>query len=421
MTAPRAALVAVGTELLAYGRPDTNGASLARLLAERGVRADLSVRVPDDEDAISRALVWIEERFDLVVVTGGLGPTRDDVTREACAGAFGLPLQEDAASLHAIEERLRARGREPTIWSRRQARLPRGAAPLPNAEGTAAGFLFRGPHGHLVVALPGVPHEMTRMMTEEALPRLQALGILGRGRPETIRALKVAGLTEVEVQRRLDGLLQSTCAGPPPAALTLLASPGGIAVILRGEDEAAVASLGDAARARLGPAVFTESLDEGLEAAVGRRLAALGLTIATAESCTGGLLGSLLTRTPGSSAWYLQGWVVYSDRAKASTLGIDPALIAARGAVSAEVAGSMAAAAREGSGADLGVGITGIAGPSGGTPEKPVGLVFIGLASARGRDVSRFQFGWDRESIRQLAAHAALERVRRELLEESGP
>jgi nicotinamide-nucleotide amidase len=408
----RAALVAVGTELLADGRPDTNGTAISRLLAARGVATGLRVQVPDEEEPIARVLSEAAPHFPVIIVTGGLGPTVDDVTRQALARAFGLGLAEDPEALEQIEARLRSRGREITPASRRQALVPHGAETLANPAGTAPGVFLAAPGGAWIFLLPGVPHEMLRMMVEQVLPRLSAAA----GPPLAWKGLKAAGLTEVQVQEKVLDLMDSS----PSASLTLLASPMEISLIFRAADPREADRLARRAAERLGDAVFSEELETGLEQAAGRLLKRRGLTLATAESCTGGLLGSLVTRVPGSSGWYLQGWITYSNESKTSSLGVPAGIWQRDGAVSEATAEAMAVAARSLSGASHALSISGIAGPDGGTPDRPVGLVYIGLATGAGCAVTRHLFPGDRETIRLFAARAALNRLRLALTAEEG-
>ncbi len=409
-----AALIAVGTELVLDGRPDTNGVTVARLLASRGIEATLRLIVPDDEEEIALALKDVLRRFQLIIVTGGLGPTIDDVTREAACKALDLDLEEDLGLLDSLKEKYRVRGRELSGWSARQAMVPRGATVLPNASGTAPGLQLAAA-GVSIFLLPGVPHEMEMMMRDHVLPRLDALGLQAGSCRAVRRALKVSGLSEVEVQERILDLIGRT--GEAGAIdLTLLASPAEITVILRGAREDLIAHAFGRVRERLGLAVFAEDSDTGIEAAVGRALEKRGLSLAVAESCTGGLLAEMITRVPGSSSWFTQAWVTYCNEAKVSLLGIEPALIERHGAVSAEVAEAMADAARRISGASIAVSISGIAGPSGASPGKPVGLAYLGVAARGGTRVTRHLFPGDREAVRLFSARTTLNRVRLECL-----
>ena len=406
-----AAIIAVGTELILEGCVDTNGVTITRTLAGLGIQTARRVLVGDDEEEIALALSHAADRHRLVIVTGGLGPTVDDVTREALARAFGLELRENTELLEGLKQRYRARGREIDAWGARQALVPVGAEPLPNAAGSAPGLLLKRPGG-VVVLLPGVPHEMTRMLTEQVVPRLKGL-FLDSGPPPLSLGIRASGLTEMEVQTRILDLFEDPNTSTA-IQLTLLASPGEISIIIRGKDAARLRTVHEAVRSRLGEAVFSLDTDAKLEKAVGGLLVERGLTLAVAESCTGGLLGALITSVPGASRWFEQGWVTYADAAKTRLLEVPPELIARHGAVSEEVATAMAVAARRLSGADIAAALTGIAGPDGGSVEKPVGLVFICVASEAGCRTTRHLFAGDREMIRLYAARTALNRIRLE-------
>ncbi|HET9481111.1 MAG TPA: CinA family nicotinamide mononucleotide deamidase-related protein [Candidatus Polarisedimenticolia bacterium] len=420
----KATLIAVGTELVIDGRPDTNGAAIARLLAARGIETAARILLPDDERGIARCLLEASENSSLLIVTGGLGPTLDDVTREAASRAFDRELVRDPEILTALGERYRTFGRVMGADVERQADVPDGAEVLPNPIGTAPGLLMKAPSGALVFLLPGVPSEMDVMLREQVQPRLERemANRADSAAPLVARGLKVCGLMELEAQRSVEDLLPRGTREAP--TLTLLASPGEVTLIVRGRDAAAVERAHQAAIRRLGPFVFSEQADDTLESVAGRMLAERGLTLAVAESCTGGLLGSLITGVPGSSAWFLQGWVTYSNESKVRALGVDRELLEKHGAVSAPVAESMAGAARRLSGADYAISITGIAGPDGGAPDKPVGLVYIALSGGPGSQAegpagagaaSRHRFPGDRRAIRLFAARTALDRLRRAL------
>ena len=251
---------------------------------------------------------------------------------------------------------------------------------------------------------------MTRMLTEQVVPLLKGL-FWDSGPPPLSLGIRASGLTEMEVQTRILDLFEE----PDTAIqLTLLASPGEISIIIRGKDAARLRTVHEAVRSRLGEAVFSLDADAKLEKAVGGLLGERGLTVAVAESCTGGLLGALITSVPGASRWFEQGWVTYADAAKTRLLEVPPALIASHGAVSEEVVTAMAVAARRLAGADIAAALTGIAGPDGGSVEKPVGLVFICVASQAGCRTTRHLFAGDREMIRLYAARTALNRIRLE-------
>ncbi|HET6373705.1 MAG TPA: CinA family nicotinamide mononucleotide deamidase-related protein [Candidatus Polarisedimenticolia bacterium] len=414
MTAGRAAVIAVGTELILDGRSDTNGLSICRRLAARGIAADLRMQLPDETHEVALAFRHAVDRFPLVIVTGGLGPTMDDVTREAACEAFDLRLELSASVVETITRRYAERGRTPTDTSLRQAMVPLGAVVLPNEAGTAPGLLLVRPGNRQVFLLPGVPHEMERMLRDQVFPRIAPQAVAGDS-PLARRTLKTAGRMELEVQEKI-GDLFTPAAVTSAIRFTLLASAGEVSVIISGSDQALVERLHAESLARLGRAVFTEDLDVALEDVVGRMLGAAGRSISTAESCTGGMLAESITRVPGSSAWFQQGWIVYSNDSKSAMLGLDRSLIERHGAVSEQTADAMANAARSLSGASIGVSITGIAGPDGGSADKPVGLVYIGVAAEGGCRVTRHLFGGDRDLIRLLATRTALNRVRLERL-----
>jgi len=405
MNAPgraRAAVIAVGTELVADGRADGNGVSIGRLLAGLGIDVALRMQVPDEEEELARALDETSLHHPLVIVTGGLGPTMDDVTREAAARAFHLTLEEDAGVLKAIDERLRSRGRALSPAARRQALVPRGARVLANSAGTAPGLWLELPGRGRIFFLPGVPHEMQTMMFEQVVPRLADLC----RPPRALCGLKVGGLSEVQVQERLERAL-----GADQVAVTILASPGEVSVILRADEPRVLDPLVARVKAQLGEHFLGDDLQAGIEDVVGALLRARGMTLATAESCTAGLLGALITRVSGSSAWYRQGWITYADEAKITQLGVPAETLREHGAVSEPVAAIMASEARARSGASWGISITGVAGPTGGSESKPVGLVFIGLAGDGETRVTRHLFPGDRETIRLFAARTALHRL----------
>lgn len=417
-----AALMAVGSELLHHGRRDTNGEEIARMLEARGIATALRLMIGDDVDAIARAIRWTSDFCGLVVITGGIGPTLDDVTRDAAARAFDLALVRDAEEHERLVARERGRGRVLTATAARQADFPAGSEPLPNPIGTARGFLLRRPGDCLVIVLPGVPAEMRRMMSEEVFPRIESLqaltgwkGLVADRRVST-RCLKAAGLTEAEVQERLVPLfsaaaVEGTASRPD---LTILSAPGEITFLARGREDQ-VAAVVAKAREALGEHVFTGMPDEHLEQVVGRLLDERRETVAVAESCTGGLLMGLVTSVPGSSRWFDCGWVTYADAAKQQMLFVPAADLQAHGAVSEPVALAMAASARRLGAATWGLSITGIAGPDGGTETKPVGLVWIGLAWEGGARSHRLRLSGDRETIRLIAARVALEVLRRRL------
>lgn len=398
-------LVAVGTELLLGFTLDTNGAEIARTLAGRGIRIARRTAVPDRPEDIRDAVAEALARTGAVITTGGLGPTRDDVTKPTVAALFGAELRFDDQVWADLIERFRRLGRAPAESNRTQAQVPAGAVVLRNRWGTAPGLWLEGPPG-LVVMLPGVPYEMRQLLEHEVVPRLA-----GRGDARVVRSrtLRTSGIPESTLAERVRAI------EPEIAPLTLAYLPGVEGVDLRAsawnlEPAEADRRLADAIR-RLGELAGEHAYGEDgadLAAVVLDRARGAGVRLATAESCTGGLLGARLTEVPGSSEVYDGGVVCYSNRLKTELLGVPPALIEQHGAVSEPVALAMASGARERLGAGLTLAVTGVAGPGGGTAEKPVGTVWIALADATGVAARRAMFPGSRREIRERAAQAAL-------------
>jgi nicotinamide-nucleotide amidase len=408
-----AEIIAVGSELLTPHRLDTNSLFLTERLNELGIdlrgKSVVGDRRADLADRLRAALA----RADIVLTTGGLGPTDDDVTREVAAEVLGLPLGEDDQILEGIRARFVQRGLDMPAVNRRQAAVPQGALVLPNAIGTAPGLVIEW-QDRLVVLLPGPPAEMRPMMDDvDAFlrPRLPAARIRRR-------ILKVFGRTESHVEEVAQPIYSTWQGGETPIDTTILASSGQIELHLsaRGEDVAALdRTLESAVRtlaAALAPAEV--SVDgRSLEAIIGDALRDRGWRIAVAESCTAGLVLARLTEVAGSSAWVEGGIVAYANRVKTEQLGIADAMLIEHGAVSEPVALAMAAGVRQRLGVNVGVGITGIAGPGGGSPEKPVGTVVIAVTDGSREDVKTFRFPGDRQTIRARAVSAALDRLRR--------
>jgi nicotinamide-nucleotide amidase len=410
----RAAIVAVGSELLSTDRLDTNSLRITERLERRGVALVAKSVIGDDEPGLERELRRRLAQCELVVVTGGLGPTADDVTREAAAAALGLPLLEDPRVWQAIEERFASFGRTPPPNNRKQAEVLEGATVLWNRRGTAPGLRVEA-GGATLFLFPGVPHELEALLEHELEPWLAERA--GEVAIE-LATLRTALRPESEVDRALGPAYEEFGRAP----ITVLASPGEVKIRLSvsGAPAARRTRL-DAMRARvaelLGDSVYAEGAEVTLEATVGRLLAERGLLLASAESCTGGMIGERMTRVPGSSGWYAGGVVAYSDRIKTRLLDVPEAAIAAHGAVSEAVARAMAAGARRRLGADLAVAVTGIAGPGGGSPEKPVGTVHLAISGPEEATAHRHaRFPGDRERVRVFATMAALELVRRRLL-----
>jgi nicotinamide-nucleotide amidase len=412
----RAAIVAVGSELLGPDRLDTNSLLLTGVLEDHGVELRRKVVVGDDREELAGVLRELVAAHDLVLVTGGLGPTTDDVTREAAADALGRTLHLDEEVLATIEERFRAFGREMPAVNRKQALVPDGPAEvLPNPRGSAPGLRLDAPGGAALFLFPGVPRELEGMAWERLVPWLAERS--GGARRERI-ALKVASIPESAVEERIAPAYDEF----GKEAITVLAGSGEITVrcVAGGPEEerrVLLRRMEERLAGLLGDAVYTRQEDDTLEAAVGRLLIERCQTLVTAESCTGGLVAERLTRVPGSSGCFLGGAVTYTDRLKTTLLGVPEEMLAEHGAVSEPVARAMAEGARRNLGADWSVAITGIAGPDGGSDEKPVGTVHLAWAGpAGGVDHRHVRFPGSRDWVRGLSAQAALEGLRRRLL-----
>ncbi len=401
-------LLTIGNELLLGQVVDTNSAELARTLSEAGLQVRHRSTVGDDAESIASEVSQALERSGAVITTGGLGPTRDDVTRPAVANLLGLPLAFSDEVWGHIVERYRFFGRAPAESNRVQAQVPRGATILRNRWGTAPGLWIdvEHPTGGFVVMLPGVPHEM-RMLTEhELLPRLKsrATGTVVRSR--TLRTFGVAESTLAEAVGPIE---------PEIAPLTLAYLPSSDGVDLRltawhlsaADAETRLNDAISLLRDRVGRAAYGED-DTDLAAVVLDAARRRGVTLAVAESCTGGLVGGRLTAVPGASDVFLGGVVAYADAVKANALGVPPALLQQEGAVSEPVARAMAEGVRRNFGAGLSVSITGIAGPSGGSSAKPVGTVWFAAADAEETAAVKMVFGGGRAEVRARAAQAAL-------------
>lgn len=416
----RAAIVAVGSEMLTPLRIDTNSLFITEHLNRLGVDVLTKCVAGDDRSELVALLRFLRSRVDIVICCGGLGPTDDDMTREAAAEVFGRTLHEDPA----ITERLRARfaarfkGSMPEI-NRRQAMVPAGATVLTNAVGSAPGLWLEDAQG-VVLLVPGPPRELKPMF--EALVQ-RALGERAAGQTLRRQVLKVVGRIESQTEELLQPLYAKWRARPVVVDATILATLGQIELYLtaRHHDAEAVdealAVATDEVVGVLGADVFSTS-GQPLEAVVGEALVARGLRLAVAESCTGGLIASRLTDVPGSSRYVERGVVTYSNAAKIDLLDVPAALIDAHGAVSEPVAEAMAQGIRRRAGVEVGAGVTGIAGPDGGTAEKPVGTVAIAVAAPGANRVRTFRFSGERDQVKFQASQAALDMVRRLLLEQ---
>ena len=402
-----AAVVTVGTELVRGLAVDTNTAEIAHVVSGAGIDVGETLSVADDQVLLTEALRRCTASYDLVVVTGGLGPTHDDVTRQAAAEALGLRVARDD-SIVTILRPSAARHTDDRAADQifRQADVLEGATVLPAVRGTAPGQVVPTARGSLVL-LPGPSREMR--------PLLHALADSWRAGGVEPRMLRCTGLSESDLQMTAQDVL----AGRPDVELTVLAKPGDVRVVLfdRGAGASGLDRMLDAIAAAVGEPCYSKD-GSGLAEVVLARARAAGLTVATAESCTGGMVGAALTDVPGSSAAYLGGVVSYSNEAKVTLLGVDPGLIAACGAVSDAVAKAMASGARDALGADVAVSVTGMAGPEGGTPDKPVGTVWFGVAGPHGVRAQLRRFAGDRATVRERAKMTALDLLRLALPDE---
>ncbi len=408
--------LSVGDELICGQITDTNAGTIAEAVLNQGVRVQRHMTVGDSEPDIIGALLDLSRSSDAIIVTGGLGPTADDLTARAAARATGRRLViNDHAKSHVREMSGRLASLVVCPLNDKQAMIPTKTTLIPNPTGTACGFHLMN-NGCFMFFLPGVPSEMSGMLHETVLPYLAER--ITRKRVIRSERLNVFGPCEAEVDEMLaeiarpdQGLFLGICVAFPWMRVTLRAEAD--------SDDKAAALLAPAVRLaqeRLGEYVFSQG-----EMTVDEAIAALfiqqGLTLALAESCTGGMIAQRITSIPGSSRYFMEGAVTYSNAAKTRHLGVDAALLVEKGAVSSEVASAMAKGVRQASGSDLGLAVTGIAGPDGGTDDKPVGTVFISLAAPDGCWTKRFQFSGSRDEIRTITAWTALDWLRRYLLQ----
>jgi nicotinamide-nucleotide amidase len=405
-----AEIIAVGSELLASDRLDTNSLFLTSGLNQLGIRVLHKAVVGDSPEEMRSTFRHALARADVVISSGGLGPTDDDRTRDTVAELLGRKLHRDEAIVRHIQERFRRFGRAMPEINIRQAMVPEGATVLPNPRGTAPGIWLEA-DGRVLILLPGVPNELRAMFEEQVKPRLSRIAP-----PERLyqRDLRITGLSESDVEQRVSPLY----ALYPETETTILSAPTGIQLHPRiwSDDPGKADKVLDEITSRMALALgenLYSMRGEALEDVVARVLTENRATIAVAESCTGGMLAERLTNVPGSSTYFLGGVVCYSNDLKTSLVGVPSELIEAKGAVSPEVALGLADGIRRRTGSTLGIGITGIAGPGGGTPEKPVGLVHIGIADERGPRERAFRFPGDRDRIRNYATYAALDTIRR--------
>jgi nicotinamide-nucleotide amidase len=412
-----AEIIAVGSELLTPHRQDTNSLYLTEKLNDLGVEVRFKCIVGDDLEALTAAAKLAMRRSDIILFSGGLGPTEDDLTREAVAEALGLKLLRDPQIIAQLEERFAKRGYKMTPNNAKQADVIASAAALPNSLGSAPGQWIAGKYDgqdRILILLPGPPYELKAMFETECLPRLRARI------PEqhiATRTLKMAMIPESQVDARVAPIYKTYT----DVATTILAGGGEIQLHLRchkdsqAEAEARVEELAEKIEDEMGDAIFSRK-GETIEQIVSYLLQMRGMTLATAESCTGGMLAERITSLSGSSRYFLGGAVVYSNALKTQFANVPKSLIDRHGAVSREVAAAMAEGIRKRCLASYGVGITGVAGPTGGTEQKPVGLVYIALAGEEGTQIVERNFPGDRQRVRQFSTQQALEMVRRALL-----
>lgn len=404
-------IITIGNEVLSGRTLDSNFAFLARALEEASVAVGWHSTVGDTAERIAEALRRALARADGVVVTGGLGPTPDDITRKAVATVLGRPLQLDDEVLTRIRERGKRLSRKLPASVESQALLPRGSTAWPNPLGTAPGLLLLEDEKP-VILLPGVPQEMESLATQFVVPYLRER----TGLAVESFTLRTAGAFESQLHEKIGNMPQ----GWPGATLAYLPSYFGVdlRVTVTGASPSQVRETAARAYAelkqRVAPVIYAEGT-RVIEEVVGEALLGKGWRVATAESCTGGLLARRITDVPGCSRYFERGFVTYSNASKVDLVGVSPADLEAHGAVSAAVAERLAEGARERAGVEMGVGITGIAGPDGGSEEKPVGLVFIGIATPDSRAVRKFRFAGTRKTIRERAAQTALDLMRRQL------
>jgi nicotinamide-nucleotide amidase len=399
-----AEILTIGNEIITGLVADTNSGVITRRLETLGISVTRHVSVGDDEEEIAGALKQALERVDCVILTGGLGPTHDDITKQVLCRFFDSGLVTDAEVKRRIDIIFQSRGRETPQASYTQAEVPEKATILHNTQGTAPGLLFEK-NGKRVYSLPGVPLEAEHLLETYIVPHLESLGTMKMehrifkttGRPESVLWEEIGPVSLFEKYVKVASL---------PSLLGVR-----IRFTATGKDLKETTTQLDAAekllRQKIDPHIFGVD-DETLEGKIGDLLKKKKWTLAVAESCTGGLIGHRLTNVSGSSEYFLEGAVTYSNTAKQIRLGVDPALIEAHGAVSEEVATAMAEGICQKSGSDFGLAVTGIAGPTGGTPDKPVGLTFIAVTGPQGTRCEKFRFHQDRVRNKERAAQAAL-------------
>ena len=402
-------IVTIGDELLLGHTIDTNAAFLSEQLAAAGMRVARRTTVGDDEEAISRAVLDALQRSGTVICTGGLGPTRDDFTKPVVAGLYKRSLLLNHELLDKLRERWRQRGLNMPASNSTQAEVPEGARVLRNRLGTAPGLALDDPALGLTILLPGVPHELRDIAVREVIPFLLERGS-ELSQPIRYRIIRVTGVPESALADRIDDIVDAI----QPLTVAFLPNFGGVdlritswGLFSEAECETRFDGVERQLRERLGAHVYGTGNDV-IESAVGSLLRERRLTLAVAESCTGGLLGQRITAVPGASDYFIGGFITYADQAKVAELNVTAATLAAHGAVSEETAREMAQGARAHTGAAAAIAITGIAGPSGGTPDKPVGLVWTAVLLNDVVRTRRYVFPGDRGEVRERAAQMGL-------------
>lgn len=405
----KAEVITIGDEILLGRVIDTNSAFIGKRLADHGIPLEWITSVGDDRDNVLEALAIALGRAEIVIVTGGLGPTHDDITKKVLSDFFGRKLVFDKKIFEELAARFTRPGWVNSSAHYDQATIPEGIDIMPNLRGTAPGLHFQT-EGRHVFAIPGIPREMEGLMEGSILPILKTIV---SGQAISHLTLRTTGVGESFLFQKLEDL-------PDLELLAFLPSHLGvdIRVTVRDQDEdrakAQVAKVANEIRHRLGQYIYGEN-DEQLEEIIGRMLVEQKLKLAVAESCTGGLVAWRITNVPGSSAYFERGIVTYSNDSKSDLLGVSRETIDKYGAVSEQTSSEMAEGVRRIAGVDIGLSITGIAGPTGGTDQKPVGTVYIGISSAKGTSTSHFQFGYDRIMNRERTAQTALNILREHL------
>lgn len=415
----KAEILAVGTELLLGEITDTNATFMSQSLAGIGVDLHFRHTVGDNLSRLVEVLQTAARRSDVILLCGGLGPTEDDLTREGLAELTGRPLRRDAAAVEHLKAFFASRNRVPSEANYKQCEAPEGGVLLDNTCGTAPG-LFVDFNGVWLFAVPGPPPEMREMMVREVLPRLRERANRERGGVLHTRVLRLCDIGESDVATLLSDIINAQT----DPTIALYASPGEVKVRLATKDVDAQAAaerltaLEARLRERLGVHVYALD-DDTMEVAVGKALRARKATVAVAESCTGGMITSRITDVPGASDYLLAGIVAYANEAKVAFLEVPEEILHTRGAVSEECARAMAEGVRRRVGADFGVATTGIAGPGGGTPEKPVGLVYVAVADEAGTECVAQTWPSTREQFKQRVSQMALNLLRKRVLASS--